>query len=57
MRAFGDIQDLVTQKAVILPMYERGITYVVNPRLVDIKRRVIGPDPDLTRARILPEES
>jgi hypothetical protein len=38
--------------AVILPMYERGVTYVMDPRLKQLKRRVIGPDPDLSRAYI-----
>jgi oligopeptide transport system substrate-binding protein len=52
MRAFGDIQQHLHENAVILPMYERGVTYVVDPRLRQLKRRVIGPDPDLSRAYI-----
>lgn len=52
MRAFGDIQQHLIDRAVILPMYERGVTYVVDPRLKQLKRRVIGPDPDLSRAYI-----
>jgi oligopeptide transport system substrate-binding protein len=52
MRAFGDIQQHLIDNAVILPMYERGVTYVVDPRLKQLKRRVIGPDPDLSRAYI-----
>ena len=52
MRAFGDIQQHLHDNAVILPMYERGVTYVVDPRLRQLKRRVIGPDPDLSRAYI-----
>jgi hypothetical protein len=33
-------------------MYERGVTYVVDPRVKQLKRRVIGPDPDVSRAYI-----
>ena len=52
MRAFGDIQQHLIDQAVVLPMYERGVTYVVDPRVRQLKRRVIGPDPDLSRAYI-----
>lgn len=52
MQAFGDIQQHLIDNAVILPMYERGVTYVMDPRLKQLKRRVIGPDPDLSRAYI-----
>ena len=52
MRAFGDIQQHLIDQAVVLPMYERGVTYVVDPRVKQLKRRVIGPDPDLSRAYI-----
>ena len=52
MQAFGDIQEHLIENAVLLPMYERGVTYVVDPRVKQIKRRVIGPDPDLSRAYI-----
>lgn len=52
MRAFGDIQQHLIENAVLLPMYERGVTYVVDPRIRQLKRRVIGPDPDVSRAYI-----
>ena len=45
MRAFGDIQQHLIENAVLLPMYERGVTYVVDPRIKQLKRRVIEPDP------------
>ncbi len=57
MRAFGDIQELLIDDVVVLPMYERGVNYVVHPRLKGIKRRVIGPSTDLTRAYIAAEDS
>ena len=52
MRAFGDIQQHLIENAVLLPMYERGVTYVVDPRIKQLKRRVIGPDPDWSRVYI-----
>ncbi len=52
MQAFAGIQQIMFDDAVILPMYERGVTYVVNPHLHNIKRRVIGPEVDFTSAYI-----
>lgn len=52
MKTFGDIQAHLIDNAVLLPMYERGITYVADPRVKQLKRRVIGPDPDFSRAFI-----
>lgn len=49
---FGKIQQLVYDDAVILPMYERGWTYVVNPQVKGIRRRVVGPEVDYNFARI-----
>jgi len=52
MAAFGEIQRLLFEDVVILPEYERGQVYVVDPRLQGLVRRVIGPDPDFTHAWI-----
>ena len=52
MEAFAQIQDLVHEDVVIVPMYERGWSYVVDPRLKGFKRRSVGPDVDYTYARI-----
>ncbi len=52
MQAFGNIQQHLIDQAVVLPLYERGVTYVVDPRVKQLKRRVIGPDPDVSRAYI-----
>ena len=52
MRAFAGIQQLVFDDAVILPMYERGVTYVLHPQLKNVKRRVIGAEVDFTNAYI-----
>ena len=54
MQAFADIQQLIFDDAVILPMYERGQTYVLHPRLKGVKRRVIGAHTDYTNAYIVP---
>ncbi len=52
MQAFAGIQQIVFDDAVILPMYERGVTYVVHPHLHNVKRRVIGAEVDFTRSYI-----
>jgi len=53
MDAFGAIQQLTFDDVVLLPMYERGVTYVVHPQLKNMKRRVIGPEVDFTRSYIV----
>jgi len=54
MKTFAGIQQIVFDDVVILPMYERGITYVLHPQLKNVKRRVVGPEIDYTRAYIEP---
>ena len=49
MDAFGEIQRLLIEDAVIIPDYERGRVFVADKRLQDIGRRAIGPDPDFSR--------
>ena len=48
MDAFGEIQRILIDDAVILPNYERGVTYVTNPKMKGMVRRAVGPDPDFT---------
>ena len=55
MQAFGDIQRQLFDDVVILPMYERGVTYVVHPQLKGVKRRVIGAETDYTYAYLDPD--
>jgi oligopeptide transport system substrate-binding protein len=57
MEAFAGIQKLAFDDVVLLPMYERGVTYVVHPQLKDVKRRVVGPEVDFTRSYIVAEGS
>jgi oligopeptide transport system substrate-binding protein len=52
MAAFGAIQQILFDDVTVLPEYERGAVYVVDPRLQGLVRRVVGPDPDFTRAWI-----
>lgn len=46
MAAFAEIQRILTDDAVIVPLYERGITFVQHPRLKGYVRRVTTPDQD-----------
>ncbi|MEQ9004877.1 MAG: peptide ABC transporter substrate-binding protein, partial [Pseudomonadales bacterium] len=50
--AFGEIQRILIDDAVILPNYERGVVYVTDPQLRGMVRRSVGPDPDFTNVRI-----
>ncbi len=52
MDAFGEIQQLIYDDAVIIPMYERGWSFVVDPRLKGFKRRSVGPEVDYNYAYI-----
>ena len=52
MNAFGEIQHLLYEDVVILPMYERGFSFVVDPRLKDFRRRSVGPEVDYNYAYI-----
>ena len=50
MDAFGKVQSILIDEAVIVPMYERGQVFVRNPQLQGVVRRVVGTDPDFTHA-------
>jgi len=52
MDAFGAIQRILYDDAVIVPNYERGVVYVRDPRLKGVERRVVGADPDYTNAYV-----
>jgi oligopeptide transport system substrate-binding protein len=52
MDAFGEIQKILIDDAVIIPNYERGSTYVTHPQMKGMVRRAVGPDPDFTNAYI-----
>lgn len=54
MNAFAVIQRILYEDTVIIPTYERGKVYVAHPQLQGMVRRIIGADPDFTRARVVP---
>jgi oligopeptide transport system substrate-binding protein len=53
MDAFGEIQRILIEDAVILPNYERGIVFVQDPRLKGVVNRSVGTDPDYTNAYLV----
>ena len=55
MEAFSAIQKILIDDVVILPNYERGTVYVMDPRLKGVVHRAVGPDPDYTNAYIVEE--
>jgi oligopeptide transport system substrate-binding protein len=55
MDAFGRIQRILFDDVVILPEYERGRVFVLDPRVEGLVRRAVGPDPDFSNVRIAAE--
>lgn len=55
MAAFGEIQRMLVEDAIVITTYERGQSYVQNPRLKGVVRRSIGIDPDFSNAYIDPD--
>lgn len=52
MAAFGQLQRILYEEAPIIPQYERGSVYVMNPHVKGVVRRSVGTDPDYTFAWI-----
>ena len=48
----GAIQSIIEEDVVLIPMYERGVSFVVDPRLKGLIRRIVGPDVDYNYAYI-----
>lgn len=53
MDAFAKIQKILLDDVVLLPNYERGRVYVLDPRLKGVVHRAVGTDPDYTNAYIV----
>ena len=53
MDAMGEIQKILHEDAVMLPQYEQGVIYLLDPRLKGVVRRVVGADPDFTYAHLV----
>ncbi|MBV1880938.1 MAG: peptide ABC transporter substrate-binding protein [Pseudomonadales bacterium] len=45
MSAFGKLQHILIENAVLIPQYERGYVYVQNAHLTGVVRRIFGGDP------------
>ncbi len=54
VHAFDQLQRLIFEDAVIVPLYERGRVYVKHPRLKGVLRRAVGGDPNFNFAYIEP---
>ena len=53
MDIFGKIQEILIDNPPMVPTYEPGVVYVVDPRLKGVVRRVAGFDPDYTNVSIV----
>lgn len=52
MAAFGEIQRILIEDAVIIVNYERGVMFVQDPRLKNVVNRAVGPYVDYRYAYI-----
>lgn len=50
LKAFAEVQRIVTEDVATIFGYERGVMYVQDPRLKGVGRRVAGGSPDYTAA-------
>jgi oligopeptide transport system substrate-binding protein len=53
MEAAAKLQHLIQKDAIVLPLMETGSAFVAHEKLKGLVRRVIGPDPDYTFARVI----
>lgn len=56
MQSFAEMQQLLFEDVVIVPLYERGKIYVQHPRVKGVIRRAIGGDPNFNYVTIEPEQ-
>jgi len=56
MQAFADMQDILFEDVVIVPLFERGKIFVQHPQLKGVIRRAVGGDPNFNYAEILPAQ-
>jgi oligopeptide transport system substrate-binding protein len=54
MTAAARLQDIIREDVPVIPMAETGSAYLQHPKLRGVVRRVLGPDPDYSRANVLP---
>ena len=55
MEAMAALQRIAVEDVVVLPQYESATVYLQHPQLKGLVRRVIGPDPDFSRAWVSQE--
>ena len=53
MSAADKLQKIIIEDVPVLPLAETGSAYVQHPKLKGVVRRVLGPDPDYTFARVV----
>ena len=53
MDAAAELQKIIIDEAMVLPMAETGSAYVQHHKLKGVVRRVLGADPDYTYARVV----
>jgi oligopeptide transport system substrate-binding protein len=52
MDAMGKVQDIIIEDVVVLPQYERGVVWVLSPKVKGVVRTVFGGDPIYTYAKV-----
>ena len=53
MGAAAELQKIIIDDVPLLPTAETGSAYVQHAKLKGVVRRVLGPDPDYTYARVV----
>jgi len=53
MDAAAQLQEIIRNEVMVLPMAETGSAYVQHNKLKGVVRRVLGADPDYTYARVV----
>ena len=53
MDAAAQLQKIIRNEVMVLPMAETGSAYVQHSKLKGVVRRVLGADPDYTYARVI----
>ena len=53
MNAAAQLQKIIIEDVPLIPMAETGSAYLQHAKLKGVIRRVIGPDPDFSFARVV----
>ena len=52
MRCFNRMHEIIAEEEPLIPLFEGGGLYVMDPRLKGVIRSITGADPNFTYARI-----